>query len=180
MLAVVVVVLLTCLSAGVTDFGTVLANLRGEWRSTTHEGHGRQANLSAIAIETNAVRQFGDIGFSQAGVEAMIARCRTLHASVNTTFMFMVAHRSSPMRKGCGRCLGHVQHDAMPLWQSAFHQTRIVPNNSQNERYMFGTALRLSALPGLSDRVVVRLGQFRSNRDGGRSTKRCEFMVTDE
>lgn len=100
MLAVVVLVSLTCFGASVADFGTALTNLGSELRPATHEGHGRQANLRTVAIEPNAVRHFGDVGLFQASVKAMIARGRALHASVDTTLMFMVAHRSSPMRKG--------------------------------------------------------------------------------
>lgn len=152
---------LTLVGASVTDFGTVLANLRGELRPATHEGHGRQTNLSAIAIEANAVCQLGDIRFSQASIKAMIAFARAFHARLNTTSMFMMAHRSSPIRKGWVWSLGHVETllREMLAEQSAFRLTWHALNDSKINDVSEQTL----------ERAVVQCGQFLSNQTADRS-----------
>jgi hypothetical protein len=70
--------------AGVANDGTSLTHERSKAATTRHPGRGQKAKLGAIAVQTDAVDHFANVGFLRAGTDAVLARCSTGSARLNT------------------------------------------------------------------------------------------------
>jgi len=79
-----VVMLRAFIRTRIADIRTKLTNVGAELRSAAHEGRGRPAHVSAIAIEANAIGHRLDVGFPKTGLTAVPASLRAPGTGIDT------------------------------------------------------------------------------------------------
>src|ERR1043166_536664 len=82
-LAMLVFVLGTLRSTGITDFSTNATDVRREVRSATHEARPQPAHLGTIAVELDTLHQLSHLGFAQTRLTAVLTFLGTVGAGID-------------------------------------------------------------------------------------------------
>lgn len=83
-------------TAGVTNLSAQTTEIRGELRSSAHEGRCPPAGFRTVSVEPNAVHHLLDIRLAQTGIGAMLARLSTFHAGFDARRISFVGHHLPP------------------------------------------------------------------------------------